>query len=253
MFDSHAHLDDDRFDKDRQEAINRAWEAGLTGIVNVGADMESSARSIELAEACDTIFASVGMHPHDAKDMKEADYLQLKRWAAHPKVVAIGEIGLDYHYDHSPRPVQQEVFVRQLDVAREMGKPVIIHEREAHADMLTLVKSAGQGLTGVFHCFSGSLETAREAIKLGFYISLAGPVTFSNSVKAKQVAAGVPLDRLLIETDSPYLTPHPLRGRRNEPAFVRHVAEEVARLREISIEEVTAATTANVKRLFQIP
>lgn len=253
MFDSHAHLDDDRFDKDRQEAINRAWEAGLTGIVNVGADMESSARSIELAEACDTIFASVGMHPHDAKDMKEADYLQLKRWAAHPKVVAIGEIGLDYHYDHSPRPVQQEVFVRQLDVARKMGKPVIIHEREAHADMLTLVKSAGQGLTGVFHCFSGSLETAREAIKLGFYISLAGPVTFSNSVKAKQVAAGVPLDRLLIETDSPYLTPHPLRGRRNEPAFVRHVAEEVARLREISIEEVTAATTANVKRLFQIP
>jgi TatD DNase family protein len=253
MFDSHAHLDDDRFDKDRQEAINRAWEAGLTGIINVGADMESSARSIELAEACDTIFASVGMHPHDSKDMKETDYLQLKRWAAHPKVVAIGEIGLDYHYDHSPRPVQQEVFVRQLDVAREMGKPVIIHEREAHADMLALVKSAGQGLTGVFHCFSGSLETAREAIKLGFYISLAGPVTFSNSVKAKQVAAGVPLDRLLIETDSPYLTPHPLRGKRNEPAFVRHVAEEVARLREISIEEVTAATTANVKRLFQIP
>jgi TatD DNase family protein len=185
--------------------------------------------------------------------MQEEDYVQLERWTEHPKVVAIGEIGLDYHYDLSPRPMQKEVFLRQLDLARRTDKPFVIHEREAHADMLAIIQSAAHGMKGVFHCFSGSVETAREYLKMGFYISVAGPVTFPKSGKTKEVAKYVPLDRLLVETDSPYLTPHPFRGRRNEPANVRLVAGEIANLRNLSMEELEAATTANVRRLFDIP
>ena len=253
LADSHAHIDDERFDRDRDLAVARAAAAGVSLIVNIGADMDSSARSIALSEKHSCIFAAVGMHPHDAKDMREQDYLQLERWTAHPKVVAIGEIGLDYHYDLSPRPVQKEVFLRQLDIARKTGKPFIVHEREAHADTLDIIRTAARGLRGVFHCFSGSVETAREYLNMGFYISVAGPVTFPKSVKTKEVARFVPLDRLLVETDSPYLTPQPYRGKRNEPAYVRIVAEEIAGLRNISLEELAAATTRNVRNLFAIP
>ena len=253
LADSHAHIDDERFDADRAEVVARASAAGVSLIVNIGADMPSSARSVALAEQYPGVYAAVGMHPHDAKDMQESDYLQLERWTTHPKVVAIGEIGLDYHYDLSPRPIQQEVLLRQLDLARKTGKPFIIHEREAHADMLDTIRQAAQGLSGVFHCFSGSVETAREYLKMGFYISVAGPVTFPKSLKTKEVAKAVPLDRLLVETDSPYLTPQPYRGKRNEPAYVRLVATEIANLRNISLEELAAATTANTKRLFNIP
>ena len=253
LVDSHAHIDDERFDADRDEVVARALAAGVSLILNVGADMGSSARSVALAEKYSGIYAAVGMHPHDAKDMRETDYTQLEQWTKHPRVVAIGEIGLDYHYDLSPRPVQKEVFLRQLDLARKTGKPFIIHEREAHADSLEIIRSAARGLKGVFHCFSGSVETAREYLKMGFYISVAGPVTFSKSGKTKEVAKFVPLDRLLVETDSPYLTPQPHRGHRNEPAYVRLVAEEIASLRNLPLEEVAAATTANVRRLFDIP
>ena len=253
LADSHAHIDDERFDADRDEVVARALAAGVSLIVNIGADMASSARSVALAEKYPGIYAAVGMHPHDSQDMKENDYRQLEQWANHPKVVAIGEIGLDYHYDLSPRPVQKEVFLRQLDVARKTGKPFIIHEREAHADMLDIIRYAARGLNGVFHCFSGSVETAREYLKMGFYISVAGPVTFPKSVKTKEVAKAVPLDRLLVETDSPYLTPQPFRGKRNEPAYVRLVAEEIANLRDISLAELAETTTANVRRLFNIP
>ncbi len=253
LVDSHAHIDDERFDADRDEVVARALAAGVSLILNVGADMGSSARSVALAEKYSGIYAAVGMHPHDAKDMRETDYTQLEQWTKHPRVVAIGEIGLDYHYDLSPRPVQKEVFLRQLDLARKTGKPFIIHEREAHADTLEIIRSAARGLKGVFHCFSGSVETAREYLKMGFYISVAGPVTFSKSGKTKEVAKFVPLDRLLVETDSPYLTPQPHRGHRNEPAYVRLVAEEIASLRNLPLEEVAAATTANVRRLFNIP
>lgn len=253
LADSHAHIDDERFDADREEVVARALAAGVSLIVNIGADMASSARSVALAEKYPGIYAAVGMHPHDAKDMRETDYTQLEQWTKHPRVVAIGEIGLDYHYDLSPRPVQKEVFLRQLDLARKTGKPFIIHEREAHADTLEIIRSAARGLKGVFHCFSGSVETAREYLKMGFYISVAGPVTFSKSGKTKEVAKYVPLDRLLVETDSPYLTPQPHRGHRNEPAYVRLVAEEIASLRNLPLEEVAAATTANVRRLFDIP
>ena len=253
LADSHAHIDDERFDADREEVVARALAAGVSLIVNIGADMASSARSVALAEKYPEIYAAVGMHPHDSQDMKETDYRQLEQWANHPKVVAIGEIGLDYHYDLSPRPVQKEVFLRQLDLARKTGKPFIIHEREAHADMLDIIRNAARGLNGVFHCFSGSVETAREYLKMGFYISVAGPVTFPKSLKTKEVAKAVPLDRLLVETDSPYLTPQPFRGKRNEPAYVRLVAEEIANLRDISLAELAEVTTANVRKLFNIP
>jgi TatD DNase family protein len=253
LVDSHAHVDDERFDADRDAVLERATVAGIELIINIGADMASSARSIALAEKYSQIYAAVGMHPHDAKDMQEQDYNQLLRWASHPKVVAIGEIGLDYHYDLSPRPVQKEVFLRQLDIARQTGKPFIIHEREAHADTFEIVRTAAKGLEGVFHCFSGSVETAREYLKLGFYISVAGPVTFPKSAKTKEVARYVPLDRLLVETDSPYLTPQAFRGRRNEPAHVRLVAEEIAALRNLSLAELALATTQNARRLFGIP
>ena len=253
LIDSHAHIDDDRFDADREAVLSRARAAGVDLIVNIGADMASSARSVALAERYPQVYATVGMHPHDAKDMREQDYQQLVRWAAQPKVVAIGEIGLDYHYDLSPRPVQQEVFLRQLDIARQTGKPFVVHEREAHADTFEIIRSAAKGLEGVFHCFSGSVETARQYLKLGFYVSIAGPVTFPKSAKTKEVARYVPLDRLLVETDSPYLTPQAFRGRRNEPAYVRLVAEEIAVLRELPLQELARATSENACRLFRIP
>ena len=253
LIDSHAHIDDARFDADRDSVLERAAAADVELIMNIGADMSSSARSVALAEQYPQIYATVGMHPHDAKEMQEQDYRQLLRWAEHPKVVAIGEIGLDYHYDLSPRPVQKEVFLRQLDIARQTGKPFVIHEREAHADTFEIIRTAAKGLAGVFHCFSGSIETAREYLKLGFYISVAGPVTFPKSAKTKEVAQFVPLDRLLIETDSPYLTPQAFRGRRNEPAHVRLVAEEIAALRNLSLTELALATSENARRLFKIP
>ncbi|BBB90324.1 MAG TPA: TatD family hydrolase [Methylomusa anaerophila] len=252
LFDSHAHVTDKRFDSDRAEVISRAREAGCVGILNAGACMESSAQAVALAEEYDIVYASVGIHPHDAKDAGPADYEKMAEWAARPKVVAVGEIGLDYYYDFSPRDVQQQVFIRHLDLARQLKLPIIIHDRDAHGDLLSIVKKEAQGLTGVFHCFSGSVEMAREVVKLGFYVSFAGPVTFANAVKTKEVAAAVPLERLLVETDCPYLTPQPYRGRRNEPAYVRYVAEEVARLRGLELEALATAATANVKQLFRI-
>lgn len=253
LFDSHAHIDDSRFDSDRLETIERARENGVTGIINIGADMASSARSIALAQAHKGIYAAVGIHPHDAKAAVDADYDQMAQWVgSEAKVVAIGEIGLDYYYDLSPRDVQQDVFIRHIDLARQLGKPIIIHDRDAHGDVMNIIRKEAKGIIGVFHCYSGSLEMAKEVLKLGFYVSFAGPVTFAKSTKLKEIAAAVPLERLLVETDSPYLTPHPHRGRRNEPAHVRLVAEEIARLRGLSLEAVAEATTNNVKQLFHI-
>lgn len=252
LFDSHAHIDDKKFNEDREATIARALENGIGGILNAGADMFSSARAVDLAEQYEPVYAAVGIHPHDAKDARETDYPKLAEWAARPKVVAIGEIGLDYHYDFSPRDVQKAVFIRQLDLARQLGKPVIIHDREAHADLLEVMKKEGAGLSGVFHCFSGSLEMAREVLAMGLYLSFAGPVTFANAHKLKEVAKAIPLDRLLVETDSPYLTPEPHRGRRNEPAYVRLVAETIAGLRNIEPEQLARITTENTKRLFGI-
>lgn len=252
LFDSHAHLDDNRFDGERTAVIERAQAAGLVGILNVGACMESSARSISLAEEHPFIYAAVGIHPHDAKEAKANDYEQLADWTNKSKVVAIGEIGLDYYYDLSPREVQQQVFIRQLDVARQCNKPFIIHDRDAHGDLLTILKKEAKGLKGVLHCYSGSLEMAKEVLKMGFYISFAGPITFAKDGKLKEVAANVPLERLLVETDCPYLTPKPYRGRRNEPAYVRFTAEEVAAVRGLEFAALAEAATTNTKHLFGI-
>ena len=252
LFDSHAHIDNQRFDSDRDEVLARARENGVTGIINAGACMPSSAASIELAEKYPEVYAAGGVHPHDAEGVKDEDYEQLADWSRHPRVVAIGEIGLDYYYDYSPRAIQKEVFIRQIDVARQMQLPIIIHDRDAHGDVLEIVKKEAQGVTGVFHCFSGSTEMARECLALGFYIAVGGSVTFKNAAKLPAIAASVPLDRLLFETDCPYLTPQPYRGRRNEPAYVRIVAEYVAGLRQMELPALAEATTANVKRLFRI-
>ena len=252
LFDSHAHIDDEQFDADREQVIQRALENGVTGMINVGCSMLSSARSVALAGQYQSIYAAVGIHPHDAEGALETDYQQLATWSQQDKIVAIGEIGLDYYRDLSPRDVQRAVFIRQIDVARQMNMPLIIHDRDAHGDILDIIKTEAKGLTGVLHCFSGSLEMAKEVIKLGFYISVAGPVTFKNAAKLPGIVASVPLERLLIETDSPYLTPHPYRGKRNEPAYVRIVAEQVASLRGIELSVLAEATSNNVKQLFKI-
>ena len=252
LFDSHAHLDDEKFAADRDEVIARARAAGVRYILNAGADLASSAAAAALADKYPEVYAAVGVHPHDAKTATTDTWYRLAELAGHPKAVAVGEIGLDYHYDHSPRDVQRAVFIRALDLARQMKKPVIIHDREAHGDVLAIVKKEGKGLSGVFHCFSGSLEMAREVIKLGFYVSFAGPVTFANAAKLREVAKEVPLSRLLVETDCPYLAPQPHRGQRNEPAHVQLVAAAVAGIRGMDVSDLGQAAAANAMTLFGI-
>ncbi len=253
LIDSHAHLDDRRFDKDRDEIIKSLEEAGVELVINPGADVSSSIKAVALAEKYPNIYAAVGVHPHDAKTMDENTIGLLRSFTKREKVVAIGEIGLDYHYDNSPRDVQRKRFREQLALAKEVGLPVIIHSRDAAKDTYDILEEAQDGsLKGVMHCYSGSIEMAMEYIKLGFYISLAGPVTFKNARVAKEVAKAVPIDRLLIETDAPYLTPEPYRGKRNEPVYVRYVAGTIAELRGMTFEEVAKKTAENTKRLFNI-
>jgi TatD DNase family protein len=250
LYDSHVHLDEACYDDDRQAVIQRAFDQGLSGMINIGSDMSSSARSIALAQQYPMIYCAVGIHPHEAEGTCEADYEQLCSWTAEPKVVAIGEIGLDYYYDHSPRPVQRAVFVRQLALARETHKPVIIHERDAHGDFMDILRCEGEGLTGIVHCYSGSMEMAQELIQRGFYLGIGGSLTFKNSKKLKQIVTELPLRHFVVETDCPYLTPEPHRGKRNEPAYVRLVVEEIAALKQIKTCEIEQATTKNLEELF---
>jgi len=253
LFDSHTHLDDEGFDLDRDEVIERAREAGVKYMLNPGADLASSIKGVNLAERYEGLYAAVGVHPHDVKDMDEATMEILKALSQKNKVVAIGEIGLDFYYDHSPRDTQRYWFKRQIQLAREVGLPIIIHERDAHQEVFDILKEARAGELGcVMHCFSGSVELAKEYVKLGMYISLGGPVTFKNARKPQEVAMAVPLDKLLIETDSPYLTPIPFRGKRNEPARVSLVAEKIAELRGLSPETLAQQTTENAKAFFRI-
>ncbi len=253
LFDTHAHLDDEAFDAERDDMIQRAREAGVNYIVNVGYDLESSQRSIELAEKHDMIYAAVGIHPHGASEAGAGYLNDLEKLASHPKVVALGEMGLDYYRDLSPRPVQQQVFLEQLVLAKKLGLPIIIHDREAHGDVLEILRKERLGPAGgVIHCYSGSWEMARECLAMGFYISIAGPVTFPKAPKLKDVASQVPPDRLLIETDSPYLAPEPYRGRRNEPAYVAFTAKEIAGLRGMKKEDLAKMCTENGRRLFRI-
>lgn len=253
LFDTHVHVNAEQFNEDLEEVIERAQEAGVKNMVVVGFDRPTITRAMELVETYDFMFAAVGWHPVDAIDMTEEDLQWIEELSAHPKVVAIGEMGLDYHWDKSPKEIQKEVFRKQIRLAKKVGLPIIIHNREATADIVSILKEEGASeVGGIMHCFSGSAETALECIDMNFYISLGGPVTFKNAKKPKEVAAAVPLDRLLIETDCPYLAPHPFRGKRNEPSYVKLVAEQIAEIKQLSIEEVSEATTKNAKKLFGI-
>lgn len=253
FFDTHVHLNDSKFQHDLTEVIDNAITSGTTMMLNAGTNLITSQHSIAIASKYPQIYASVGIHPHCAKEMTdEQHWEQLERLAHQPKVVALGEMGLDYHYNYSEPEKQKEVFRRQLTMAKELKMPVIIHDREAHQDVLDILNSFKGEVIGVLHCFSGSWEMAKQCLELGYYISLAGPVTFPKAVKPKEVAKKVPLDRLLIETDCPYLTPQPYRGKRNSPAYVKYVAEEIAQLKGIEIAQVAEQTKINGKKIFNI-
>ncbi len=277
LIDSHAHLDFSQFDDDREAVIARAREAGLVAVVNAGAGLESSRASVALADRVDFVYATVGIHPHDAKTLTPAALAELRALADHPKVVAVGEIGLDYYRDLSPRPVQRQAFADQLALAAELGQsrgsplPVVIHSRDAHDDVLAMLRDwvdgppsvpparggdvpEGQGgpWRGVLHSYAAGPERLDEVLEMGFCIGISGPVTFKNAGRLREVATKVPLERLLIETDCPYLTPEPYRGKRNEPAYVRYVAQAIARARGVSEEKVAQATVENTRRLFGI-
>lgn len=254
LFDTHAHLDDRKYDLDREEMLQRAQEKGVKLILNVGYDLPSSQRSVKLANEYDFVYAAVGIHPHDAKSANSMVWDELEELTRNPKVVALGEMGLDYYWDNSPRDVQKEVFLQQIAMAKRLNKPIIIHDRDAHGDIMEILRAEQDGsLEGVLHCFSGSWDMAKECIKLGFHISIAGPVTFNNANKLLQVAQEVPLDKLLIETDAPYLTPIPYRGKRNESAHVAYVAAKIAELRQMDPEEIAHQTYENGCKLFRIP
>lgn len=253
LFDTHCHVDGDRFDADREQVHQRMLDMGVTRYAVIGSDMPTSGNCVAYAAAHEGCYAAVGVHPHEAKTWQTDDAAQLARWSQEDKVVAIGEIGLDYYYDLSPRDVQKDVCLEQMTLAYELNMPVVYHVRDAHQDMIDLMKSQHGKLSGgIIHCFSGSWEIAREYLKMGFYISFAGPVTFKKAPKLQEAAVNVPLDRILVETDSPYLTPEPHRGHRNEPGHVYHVAEKIAALRGIPLETFAAQTTENALRVYRI-
>ncbi len=251
MIDTHCHLDMKEFDADRDAVISRAREAGFEALITVGSDLEGTIGALRISEQYDFIHAAIGIHPHDAKDFSGKTYSDLLEWSKREKVVAIGETGLDYHYDHSPRETQKEVFGRHLQLAGETGLPVIIHSREAEEDTLAILRESGIS-RGVLHCFSGDARMAEEVMEMGFYISIAGPVTFRKSARLKEIVRIIPDDYLLTETDAPYLSPEPFRGKRNEPVYMEHTLRHVADLRNISFEDAARITTLNAKRLFGV-
>jgi len=250
LIDAHAHLDDEAFDSDRDEVIQKIKETGML-IINAGSDMKTSKFSVELSQKHGFIHACVGIHPHEAAKVRE-DYLQtLKHMGEDKKVVAIGEIGLDYYYDFCDKQTQKKVFFEQLLLAKEVDLPVVVHDREAHRDTLEILQRSGIK-KGLMHCYSGSLEMAREFMEMGFYFSFGGAITFKNAKKPKEAASKLPLDRIMLETDCPYMTPEPYRGKRNDPTKVGIIAEALAKLRGVSTEEVEEATASNARELFGI-
>ena len=253
FYDTHAHLDGEAFDEDRDLLIPRIHEAGISLINNIGCDIPSSEASVALAEKYPFIYAVIGHWPGYTGDMTEETIEHYRRLASHPKVVAIGEIGLDYHYDDVPREIQQHWFRRQMELADELSLPVVVHEREAHGDGMAIVREYADRVPGVFHCFSGSAEMAKELVSLGWYISFTGVLTFKNARRALEAAAAVPHDRVMIETDCPYMAPVPYRGKRNHPGYVPKVAEKLAELWGLSTEEAARITMENGRRFFRIP
>lgn len=256
FLDSHCHLDDSDFDPDRAAVIERARAAGLRYLLTVGGTgtPDQLGAPIPIAEAHDMIYASVGVHPHEARHFLDAHAEEIRKLAAHPKVLAIGEIGLDYYYDRSPRDVQKRVLIRQLELARELKRPAIIHCRDAWADLATIVEAhwRSAGLGGILHCFTGTRDDALRFIDWGFLISFAGNLTFKNAENLRAAARAVPLDRLLTETDCPYLAPVPYRGKRNEPSFVREVTGQLAALHNLRAEEMGRRVLENFARFFHL-
>ncbi|MCG3210592.1 MAG: D-aminoacyl-tRNA deacylase [Anaerolineae bacterium] len=256
LIDSHCHLNFNAFDDDRAEVLARAAEAGVVALINPATNLGDSRQIVTMSEQIPNLFATVGVHPNDAGGVDEVTLEQLHQLAQHPRVVAIGEIGLDYYWDSAPRPVQQQVFEQQLALAKTVGKPVIIHQRDAAADTMAILRrwaAAGDHPGLVLHSFSGDLAMAKEALALGFYIGISGPVTFKNARDLPEIVAAVPLNRLLVETDAPFLTPHPFRGKRNEPARVKLIAEKIAELRGLPFTELSRQLTANTVKLFGLP
>jgi len=253
LFDTHVHLNARQFVEDREEVMQRAFEAGVNYMVVVGFDRETIPLAIEIAEQNETIYAAIGWHPVDAIDMTDEDLSWIESLASHPKVVAIGEMGLDYHWDKSPKDIQKEVFRKQIRLAKKVNMPIIIHNREATEDIISLLQEEdAKEVGGIMHCYNDSADHIQACLDMNFYISLGGPVTFKNATHPKEVAVQVPLDRLLVETDAPFLAPHPNRGKRNEPAYVTLVAEQIAQLRGIRFDELSKATTENAFRLFKL-
>ncbi|MDD6127065.1 MAG: TatD family hydrolase [Veillonellaceae bacterium] len=252
LVDTHTHLNDDKFADDVPDAVARARAAGVRRCINMGDTLESSKKAVELAHAYEGLFAGVGIHPEEARELTADDDAQLAAWAEDEKVVCIGEIGLDYYWvkDEPTRELQRRIFIHQLDLARQLHLPVCIHDRDAHADTLAILKKEGQGIPTVLHCYSGSVEMAREFLKLGCYLGTDGPLTFKNASKLLNVIRDMPLERLLVETDAPYMAPVPMRGKRNEPAFVRFIAEKVAELRSMTLADVARATTTNAEAIY---
>ena len=254
LIDSHAHLDGEKFADDRAAVVERALAAGVVKIITMGDSLESSARSVALTEEFEPVYAAVGIHPEEAQPMTTATDDQLAAWAAQEKVVAIGEIGLDYYWekDEEKRALQRAIFVRQLDLARQLRLPVCIHDREAHGDMMKILKAEGRGLRGVLHCYSGSWEMAAELLKGDWYFGIDGPLTYKNAAKLPEIVQRLPAERILVETDSPYLSPMPFRGKRNEPAHVLYVAKKAAELRGESLEAFARATRENTRDLYGV-
>ena len=251
LFDTHAHMNDPAFDEDREEVLLSLAGKGVGAMLNVGCCLDSSRDCIAMAEKYPFVYASVGSHPDSADEVNEEVIEAYRRMAQHPKVMAIGEIGLDYYYETIPREIQQKAFRMQMALAKELNMPVIVHERNAHDDGMRIVKEF-KGVTGVFHCYSGSAEMARQLVDMGWYIGFTGVLTFKNARKAVETAERIPLERIVLETDCPFMAPEPHRGKRNDPGFLPYMAQRLAEIRGISVEEVIRVTTQNAKALYRI-
>lgn len=250
IFDTHAHYDDKQFDTDRDELLSSLPGLGVGTIVNVGASLEGCKRAIELAKKYSYVYAAVGVHPDEVGELNDETFAMLEDWCHEEKVVAVGEIGLDYYWDEEPRAVQKDWFIKQLKLARKVNLPVNIHSRDAAEDTFQIMKEHAQGLQGIIHCYSGSKEMAAEYVKLGFHIGVGGVVTFKNGRKLKQVVEEIPLEAIVLETDCPYLAPEPYRGKRNNSAYIKYVAEEIARLKGTTFDEVIKQTELNAKKVY---
>ena len=251
LFDTHAHLNDEAFNADREALLAGLQEKGIGLVMNAGCSLEASREVVQMAKQYPWLYAAVGSHPDSADEVNENVIAEYRKLCRHDKVKAIGEIGLDYHYEYIPRQIQKKAFLMQMELARETGLPVIVHERDAHEDGMAIVKDFSN-VTGVFHCYSGSAEMARQLVELGWYIGFTGVLTFKNARKAIETAQSIPIDRIVLETDCPYMAPEPFRGKRNHPGYLYRMAEKLAEIRGMTVEEIRQITTENGKRLYGI-